>query len=60
MLDAFIRLGKGIFELIFNDTYSCMIHELVMSNNLQMLYQELSLIHALMLKGILLRLTWIS
>jgi len=29
MLDAFIRLGKGMFDLIFNDTYSCMIHELV-------------------------------
>jgi hypothetical protein len=29
MLDAFIRLGKGMFDLIFNDTYSCMIYELV-------------------------------
>lgn len=29
MLDAIIILGKGMFELIFIDTYSCMIHELV-------------------------------
>ena len=28
ILYAFIVLGKGMFKLIFNDTYSCMIHEL--------------------------------
>ena len=28
ILHAFIVLGKGMSELIFNDTYSCMIHEL--------------------------------
>ena len=26
---AFIVLGKGMSKLIFNDTYSCMIHELL-------------------------------
>ena len=29
MLDAIIRLGKGMLELILKDTYNCMIHELV-------------------------------
>ena len=28
ILNAFIVLGKGMSKLIFNDTYSCMIHEL--------------------------------
>ena len=28
ILHAFIVLGKGMSKLIFNDTYSCMIHEL--------------------------------
>ena len=29
ILHAFIVLGKGMSNLIFNDTYSCMIHELL-------------------------------
>ena len=29
ILHAFIVLGKGMSKLIFNDTYSCMIHELL-------------------------------
>ena len=29
ILHAFIVLGKGTSKLIFNDTYSCMIHELL-------------------------------
>ena len=29
MLDAIIRLGKGMLELILKDTYNCMIHEFV-------------------------------
>ena len=29
ILHAFIVFGKGMSKLIFNDTYSCMIHELL-------------------------------
>ena len=60
MLDDIIRLGKGMFELILKDTYSCMIHMLLMNINLQVFYQELSFIHVLMLNVTLLCLTWID
>ena len=53
MLDAIIRLGKGMLELILKDTYSCMIHMLLMNVNLQVFYQELSFIHVLVLNVIL-------
>ena len=53
MLDAIIRLGKGMLELILKDTYSCIIHELVNEYNLQVFYQELYFIHVLMLNVIL-------
>ena len=49
-----------MFELIQKDTYSCMIHVLLMSINLQVFYQELFLIHVLMLNATLLCLTWID
>ena len=29
ILHAIIELGKGMYKLIFNDTYNCMIHELL-------------------------------
>ena len=54
------RLGKGMFELIQKDTYSCMIMCLLMSINLQVFYQDLSFIHVLMLNVTLLCLTWIG
>ena len=54
------RLGKGMFELIQKDTYSCMIHVLLMSINLQVFYQDLSFIHVLMLNVTLLCLTGIG
>ena len=60
MLNAIIRLGKGMFELILKDTYSCMIHMFLMNINLQVFYQELSFIHVLMLNVTLLCLTWID
>ena len=60
MLDAIIRLGKGMFKLIQKDTYSCMIHMFLMNINLQVFYQELSFIHVLMLNVTLLCLTWID
>ena len=53
-------LGKGMFELIQKDTYSCMIPMLLMNINLQVFYQELSFIHVLMLNVTLLCLTWIG
>ena len=49
-----------MFELIQKDTYSCMIHMLLMNINLQVFYQELSFIHVLMLNVTLLCLTWIG
>ena len=60
MLDAIKYIGIGMFELIQEDTYSCMIHMLLMNINLQVFYQELSLIHVLMLNVTLLCLTWID
>ena len=60
ILHAFIVLGKGMSKLIFNDTYSSMIHGLLMSNNMQMLYHELSFIHVLKMYVISPCLTWIS
>jgi hypothetical protein len=59
-LDAIKKIGKGMFELIQKDTYSCMIHMLLMNINLQVFYQELSFIHVLMLNVTLLCLTWID
>ena len=49
-----------MFELIQKDTYSCIIHVLLMSINLQVFYQELSFIHVLMLNVTLFCLTWID
>ena len=59
-LDDIKKIGKGMFELIQKDTYSCMIHMLLMNINLQVFYQELSFIHVLMLNVTLLCLTWID
>ena len=60
MLDAFIRLGKGMFDLIFMIHIVAWFMSLFMSNSLQILFGELSLIHVLVLIVILLGLTWIS
>ena len=60
MLDAFIRLGKGMFDLFLMIHIVAGFMSLFMSNSLQIIFVELSLIHVLVQIVILLDLAWIS